>query len=175
MLPEVETFLKAMDDARSTYDQEHRDVPPGCPGCWPTTGKERAACEAKQDERNAAVNKVVSDYAARKRAALEPLQNSEDKFIAFIATHVWPEYQGEAREVLQRLPMSRSELDALAAENGYCREYNRFVRLATEAGVMLRDTDLAPHLEALVLDLARTTGERYDVIRSVVTKHLPNS
>lgn len=95
------------------------------------------------DERDRAVSAEYDKYdttcqqlTAERDAAREALRESSDPLVAWIAKVPMRNYPDHATEALKILPATREDLDALAARNGWCAEWDRFMDKAEQAGVL---------------------------------------
>lgn len=121
MYPEVEQYLAAVEAAEEAY--RNSPVNGDC-------GK--GTCRI--------CNRMTS-----KGSAWASLGESENPLVRWIAENCGA-HVSEATEVLRALPAPMSELDALARERRWCDEWDRFKRMAEEAGV-LSDTVLLSDTE----------------------------
>lgn len=151
MYPEVEQYIvaklaihddyaaadKAAWDAYYAQDPSrgvHHLADGSCPGCeWMNSGANQKAMAARFAALDAAAD---TRNAARRAARADLASATADPLVRWIAQNALRGYPDEAELVLRALPASMGELDALAADEGWCEAWDEYKDLAAEAGVL---------------------------------------
>lgn len=124
MLPEVETFTAAYNEAHTTYNDAYEALRKEYNGLY---GIDREPFYNKCSELERARNEKIV-------AAWNALGESTDPVVKFIAENC-QNYASEAIEVLKALPATLDQLEKVADELDWCGVWGRFVDRAIEAGV----------------------------------------
>lgn len=127
MLPEVQAFITALDEAESA--------------CTKVIEKARELPRDTDEQYNAWWN-VRQDAKRAQRDAINTawtrLTESEDKLVAYIATEygVRGDYRGECVTVLKALPATPKELQTLAESHSWCDSWDTAFDIAADRGVI---------------------------------------
>jgi hypothetical protein len=131
-LPEVETYLKALDDARKKFEADDLAAAEKYPrrDDW-NSDESHAQRRQFRADRDAA-------YEVQRRANAEAwnaLKESSDPLVKWIAENCG-DHRPEATQVLSVLPATADELDELAGDRDWCGVWDQFRDSAEQAGVM---------------------------------------
>lgn len=132
MLPDVQAYFDAIETADKVYNEAAGIINQEHPYPRYSDTNYDAKVRAHYD----ALTPVNEAFTAAKETAHAKLRDSEDKLIAWIASGPLKSYYGEAKEVLEALPLTREQMDTFGGEQGWCPEYGRLYREAEAAGVL---------------------------------------
>jgi hypothetical protein len=126
MYPEVENYATATQEAESVYNQM---VNTAQTEYYASTFRDRrelhdARLTIARHERRVAI-----------QAAWDGLKMSEDKLVVWIAEHCQSHFS-YAVQVLEILPATSAEIQALALEKDWCDTFDTLLDQAVEAGVL---------------------------------------
>lgn len=179
MLPEIQTYFDACEEARKVYRQSGQKVNEENPIPRYRYNESQEEQQARYDAENrnyAAQRTSENELDLARSVARDALGKSEDKTIAFLANVALKEHPDQTELVLRLLPLSREALEAVGPDNDWCPEFGRLYALAEERGALppyenpANDLDIA----ALVNDLRYHNGGRVMELRKILIKHLPD-
>lgn len=119
---------------------------------------EQEAVRAAEEAYNIDRDHILDD--ARHRAARatrhlaemearQVLKTSSDPLVAFVAGAPLADYPDHARKILEALPATMEELEAIARQGDWCSEWSKFVDAAAEAGVLPGQPPISAELRAV--------------------------
>jgi hypothetical protein len=148
MYPEVQRYLDAVKAADAAWSQIVRQCAAAEDAAWqearadgwtPPAGACCSDCAWMDTPPMRALNKVEENSRetrdAAQATAWDALRASEVPLVRWIAEECG-EFRYEANEVLEALPASLEELDALARRRNWCGAWDNFRRRALAAGVV---------------------------------------
>lgn len=145
MLDDVKAYYEALDKAeeiRQAADHESQ------------LARRRKGGSATVRHVEAAI--ISNRFETAKAEARLALLHSSDPLVAFIADRPLREYPDHAKAILQALPASQADLEAISSRQGWCGEWSKFVNMAEDAGVLPGQVRLSPERVEL-RDWFRTT------------------
>jgi len=159
MLPEVETFFNARNTAITTYDDELR----------------RARREYDQETISYAAYEAKRANLRERRAqafadAKTEILKSDDKLVRYIINELFANYSSFCTIVLEALPASMSELNALAEHHGWCSEWEQLLGPARQAGVLPAITPWDEHAIKLQTWIYEQFGLSRTTVRQLLNK-----
>ncbi|MEU4575998.1 hypothetical protein [Nonomuraea sp. NPDC023979] len=176
MLPEVQAYYDAISsrEYRIETDRVYRAHP--VPEWNPTMTPEQVTAYFEADDaRKAALHDLEKTFKRKQAEAYQKLVTSADPLVRFLVTD--PEvqaYPDHARIALQALPMSREEMEEFGDRQDWCREFQRLLRRAEEAGVLPPPMPDLADIDDLVRELANSSGMEQRRLRAIVKKHVPD-
>lgn len=139
MLPEIEIFTSAVRVARDVrnadFDKAHAAY----------TGRNYSEFK----EFDAESRRSRSAYECAFTAAWNALVASDDPIVRFIASEC-RDYTDEAITVLEALPATLEQLNALAREHDWCDRWDHFLDRARETGVFGEEHKLSEARQVLM-------------------------
>lgn len=141
MYDEVKAYVAAMAAARDQYESTNATL---LGGAEHTSGPFAANCPACKAVADTADERTAADTARRsaEEGAWDALKASGDPLVRWIGENCGL-VRYDAQTVLEALPASRAELDALAEQYGWCEEYAEFRERAAHAGVLPKDAEVS--------------------------------
>lgn len=141
MYDEVKTYVAAMKAATERYESTNATL---LGGAEHTSSPFAAGCPACKAVAETADERTVADTARRsaEEGAWDALEASSDPLVRWIGKNCVG-YAAAAQTVLEALPASMAELDAIAEQRGWCEEYAEFRERAAHAGVLPKDAEVS--------------------------------
>lgn len=131
LLPDVKTYLAAVEAALQAFREAESALGDKYPQRGEYTDEGREQRRKHYDELGAASDA----HDAASQAAWDVLKTSSDPLVKWIAEKAGG-YQNQAAQVLNVLPATLEELDALAGEHEWCGTWTALRDRAIAAGVM---------------------------------------
>lgn len=136
MYPEVEQYLAAVEAADMAYETARAGTPRHIVSA---TEEDCPACRVIEPAREA--------RQASTEAAWQALRGSSDPLVRWIADNCG-DYRYAAATILRALPAPMADLDAIAAVEGWCGQWDLFRAVAKKAGVLPAETSAAEEVSA---------------------------
>jgi hypothetical protein len=152
MLPEVEKYLKTLNEIEDNYERRYSDLyrtAPQPPSTYDYNGYGDDYYAAREEyyrqqrewrrENNPRLDELLTDRGEACDAARVTLLNAtEDPVVRWVAKNITRGYEGYVKAVLMICPATYEEIEELANRQKWCEDFDDFARQAIEAGAITK-------------------------------------